>query len=132
MNTPIEAIAHEMPLRVVRYRLRTGSGGRGWRAGGDGVERVIETRVPATLSMLSERSTSGPYGVRGGEPGAAAAIEIERAGGERKRLAPRSHVSLEPGDRVRVLTPGGGGFGRPAEGEGAQANTSREERGRNR
>ena len=104
---------HETPLLVTRYRLREGSGGKGRQPGGDGVERVIETRVPATLSILSERSTTAPYGTAGGRPGAPATIAVERAGGERERIAARSQVRLQPGDRVHLLTPGGGGFGPP-------------------
>ena len=77
-NTPVEAIAHELPLRVVRYRLRRGSGGAGRSPGGDGIERVIEVRAPAVLSVLSERHRTAPYGLAGGGAAASAAIRVER------------------------------------------------------
>ncbi|MGD8396414.1 MAG: hydantoinase B/oxoprolinase family protein [Candidatus Eiseniibacteriota bacterium] len=132
-NTPVEAIAHELPLRIVRYRLRAGSGGAGAAPGGDGIERVFELRRPATVSILAERLASRPYGLAGGAPGAAARIEIERDDGTREVLEARTSVRLEPGDRLHVLTPGGGGYGQPpaarAAGEGAGVrHTGRENR----
>jgi N-methylhydantoinase B len=111
LNTPAEALEYAYPLRVHEYRLRKGSGGTGKRRGGDGVIREIETLVPARMSLLADRRKRGPYGLSGGEdgkPGKAAIIRDGRA----RRIGSKGSWELEAGDRVRIETPGGGGFGR--------------------
>jgi len=112
-NTPVEAIEVHYPFRVVTYRLRRGSGGVGRHRGGDGIERIIEFDVPATVSLMGERRTVPPWGLWGGAPGAVGVDELHRAGGTVERLAAKSTFTVEPGDRLRVLTPGGGGWGAP-------------------
>jgi N-methylhydantoinase B/oxoprolinase/acetone carboxylase alpha subunit len=112
-DTPAEALERAYPLRVLRYRLRYGSGGRARWPGGDGTERVIQVLEPATLSLITERRTSRPWGLAGGEAGAAGENWLWPAGDESKRVPLADKVTLElaAGDAVQVLTPGGGGFG---------------------
>jgi N-methylhydantoinase B len=111
LNTPAEALEYAYPLRVREYRIRKGSGGKGKHRGGDGVIREIETLAPARMSLLADRRKRGPYGLAGGDdgkPGSAAIIRDGRA----RRLKSKGSWELEAGDRVRIETPGGGGFGR--------------------
>jgi N-methylhydantoinase B len=112
MNTPVEALEAYYPMRVRRYALRPGSGGRGRWPGGDGLVREIELLVPSRVTLLTERRTVAPWGLAGGEPGACGRNAIVR-GGRVRRLPGKVGLDALPGDRVRVETPGGGGFGRP-------------------
>jgi N-methylhydantoinase B len=109
LNTPIEALESAYPLRVVRYALRRGTGGRGARRGGDGIERVLELLVEAEVSMLAERRASGPRGRDGGEDGAPGRTSVN---GEVVAAKWRGH--LRAGDVIAIETPGGGGYGQPA------------------
>ena len=111
LNTPAEALEYAYPLRVREYRLRRGSGGKGEQDGGDGVIREIEALVPARMSLLADRRRRGPYGLQGGEDGAVGTNAIVRDGKTKKIPAKSSH-ELNAGDRVRIETPGGGGWGR--------------------
>ncbi len=111
LNTPAEALEYAYPLRVREYRLRPGSGGNGKQRGGDGVVREIETLVPARMSLLSDRRKQRPYGLQGGEEGKSGTSEIIGAG-ETREIASKGSYELEAGDRVRIETPGGGGWGR--------------------
>jgi len=111
LNTPAEALEYAYPLRVREYRLRKASGGKGKHRGGDGVVREIETLVPARMSMLADRRTQGPYGLQGGNDGVTGKNEIVRKGKSIKIAAKGSH-ELEAGDRIRIETPGGGGWGK--------------------
>jgi N-methylhydantoinase B len=110
LNTPAEALEYAYPLRVREYRLRRGSGGKGKRQGGDGVVREIETLVTSRMSLLADRRKRRPYGLQGGKDGQAGANEIVDASGTRKIAAKGSH-ELKSGDRIRIETPGGGGWG---------------------
>src|SRR5947209_4783460 len=69
-NTPVEAFERAFPMRVLRYRIRAGSGGRGRFAGGDGLDRDLELLEDATVSLVTERRVSRPWGLEGGDPGA--------------------------------------------------------------
>ncbi len=114
LNTPAEALEYAYPLRVREYRIRKGSGGKGKHRGGDGVVREIETLVPAHMSLLADRRKRGPYGVQGGadgEPGTAVIISDGLLGG-RRAIGSKGSWELKAGDRVRIETPGGGGFGK--------------------
>lgn len=111
LNTPIEALEAYYPMRITEYRIRRGSGGRGRACGGDGLVRELECLVDSSVSLLTERRTIAPYGLAGGGDGAKGANFLVRAG-RRKRLPAKTNVSLEAGDRVRIETPGGGGWGR--------------------
>ncbi|MDT5061876.1 MAG: N-methylhydantoinase [Acidobacteriota bacterium] len=111
LNTPAEALEYAYPLRVRAYRIRKGSGGRGKHLGGDGVVREIETLVPARMSLLSDRRRRPPYGLDGGEDGSTGRDHIihrRRA----RAIASKGSWQLEAGDRVRIETPGGGGYGK--------------------
>src|SRR5689334_18175505 len=111
LNTPAEALEYAYPLRVREYRLRKGSGGGGKHRGGEGVVREIETLVPARMSLLCDRRKRGPYGLFGGEDGAAGINELV-SNGKKSKLASKGSHDLKPGDRIRIETPGGGGHGK--------------------
>ena len=115
-NTPVEALERAFPVRVRRYRLRRGSGGAGRFAGGDGLERVVELLVPATVSLVTERRTSRPWGVAGGEAGASGENWLWPNGDESRRtpLLDKVTVEIQAGDAIQILTPGGGGYAAPA------------------
>jgi N-methylhydantoinase B len=104
LNTPIEALELEFPLRVTRYALRRGSGGDGRHRGGDGVVRELEALAPMTYSLLTERRRHAPPGAGGGEPGAPGRNLLDG-----RELPPKTRGTLEPGQRLRIETPGGGG-----------------------
>jgi N-methylhydantoinase B len=110
LNTPAEALEYAYPLRVREYRLRKGSGGRGKQRGGDGVVREIETLVPARMSLLCDRRKRGPYGLFGGEDGATGVNDLISHNKKSKLVSKGSH-ELKAGDRIRIETPGGGGWG---------------------
>lgn len=111
-NTPAEVIEVELPLRVRRYELRSGSSGRGLHAGGEGVVREIEfLEVEGEVSILSDRRTGGPPGAVGGSCGLPGRNWIARADGRQERLGSKSSAALRRGDKLVVETPGGGGWG---------------------
>jgi N-methylhydantoinase B len=112
-NTPIEALDTHYPLRVERYTLRRGSGGAGRFPGGEGIEREIRFLADATLSLMGERRRHRPWGLAGGEPGAPGEDWLIDRHGRRERLPAKTTVPVRAGDRLLVLTPGGGGWGRP-------------------
>jgi N-methylhydantoinase B len=112
MNTPVEALEAYYPLRVACYAVRRGSGGRGRHRGGDGVVRELEFLTPSQVTLLTERRRIRPYGLAGGGPGALGRDWLVRAGRAR-RIAAKATFTVDAGDRLRMATPGGGGFGRP-------------------
>ncbi len=112
-NTPVEALEHEYPLRVQQYQLRSGSGGDGKHKGGEGVIREIEfLGHEGSFSIISERRTTPPQGANGGgdgEPGQNVLI----SGGEHaetQEIGARARGTLTKRDRIRIVTPGGGGY----------------------
>ena len=109
LNTPVEALELEFPLRAIEYSVRRGSGGAGRHRGGDGVVRELEALDEMSFSLLTERRRHAPKGAEGGEPGAPGRNLLN---GE--ELPPKAIGALRPGDRLRIETPGGGGQGRPA------------------
>jgi N-methylhydantoinase B len=111
LNTPAEALEYAYPLRVHAYRIRKNSGGRGRQHGGDGVVREIETLFPARMSLLSDRRRRAPYGLDGGEDGSIGRDHIIRRG-RAQAIASKGSWQLEAGDRIRIETPGGGGYGK--------------------
>jgi N-methylhydantoinase B len=113
LNTPAEALEYSYPLRVREYRIRKGSGGKGRHKGGDGSVREIEVMAVARMSLLSDRRKRAPYGLQGGGDGALGRAFIIRADGSKEQLASKGSWDLQAGDRVRIETPGGGGFGEP-------------------
>ena len=106
LNTPIEALELEFPIRAVEYSLRRDSGGRGEHRGGDGVIRELEALEPLRYSLITERRRHPPPGAKGGEDGALGRNLLD---GE--ELPPKAIGWLEPGQRIRIETPGGGGYG---------------------
>jgi N-methylhydantoinase B len=113
LNTPAEALEYSYPLRVREYRIRKGSGGKGKHKGGDGSVREIEVLAAARMSLLSDRRKRAPYGLQGGDDGALGRAFIIRADGSKEQLTSKGSWDLRAGDRVRIETPGGGGFGKP-------------------
>jgi N-methylhydantoinase B len=106
LNTPVEALELEFPLRAVEYAVRRGSGGGGAHRGGDGVVREVEALEEMTYSLITERRRHRPPGAAGGEPGAAGRNLVN---GE--EVAGKAAGTLRRGDRLRIETPGGGGHG---------------------
>jgi N-methylhydantoinase B len=111
LNTPIEALERDFPIRVRRYAMRRGSGGAGVHRGGDGVVRELEALAPMSYSLLTERRRHPPAGARGGEPGACGRNLLITAEEPESELPPKSSGTLVVGERLRIETPGGGGFG---------------------
>ncbi len=111
-NTPIESLGEHYPFQVTRYTLRRGSGGPGVHFGGEGIEREITFAVDATLSLMGERRRHRPWGLQGGEPGATGEDWLIRPDGDRLRLNGKTTLEVNAGDRLLVLTPGGGGWGK--------------------
>jgi N-methylhydantoinase B len=110
LNTPIEALELSYPLRVERYALRLGSGGAGRFHGGDGVVREVRALEPMRVSLLTQRRALAPKGARGGADGLPGRNLLNGEG-----LPAFVTTDLEPGDVVRLETPGGGGWGAPAQ-----------------
>jgi N-methylhydantoinase B len=111
MNTPVEVIESAYPLRVLCYNIRTGSGGHGAYRGGDGLVREYRLLSDASVSILSERRKSAPYGLAGGAPGAPGENSIFREGSW-NALPPKANLDCRKDEIVRIATPGGGGYGR--------------------
>ncbi len=110
-NTPVEAFERAFPMRVLRQRLRPGSGGAGMAPGGEGIERDLQVLVDATVSLITERRVSRPWGLAGGEPGAKGRNWVERNDGRIEPLAHADRADLQAGDVFVIETPGGGGYG---------------------
>ncbi|HLX38187.1 MAG TPA: hydantoinase B/oxoprolinase family protein, partial [Candidatus Binataceae bacterium] len=111
LNTPIEALETYYPMRINEYRIRRGSGGRGRRRGGDGLIRELECLVESSVSLLTDRRTTHPWGLSGGGEGSSGANFLVR-GKTRERLPGKTGLRVAPGDSIRIETPGGGGWGR--------------------
>ena len=110
----MEALESHYPIRVRRYCLRYGSGGAGGHPGGDGLVREVEFLAPAEVSILSDRRLRAPWGLEGGEAGATGVNHLAREGGQAHQLPGKCQITVNTGDVVRIETPGGGGWGRPA------------------
>ncbi|EMA26501.1 hydantoinase B/oxoprolinase family protein [Haloarcula argentinensis] len=110
LNTPVEAMEAEYPLRVERYALRPSSGGDGRYRGGLGLERTVTVETDATVSLLTERRRTAPAGIDGGEDGALGENLVDG-----KPVPAKASIDIEAGSTVSVRTPGGGGHGEPAE-----------------
>jgi len=113
LNTPAEALEYAYPLRVTEYSLRKGSGGAGKFRGGDGIVREVELLADSEVTLLADRRSRGPYGLQGGSDGAPGRTEVVHQNGARETLAGKSSVRLKKGDKVRIESPGGGGWGEP-------------------
>jgi N-methylhydantoinase B len=121
LNTPAEALEYAYPLRVRQYSLRTESGGIGLHRGGDGIVREIEVLTDAQVTLLADRRSRGPYGLAAGGDGSMGRTLIIRSGGARsggarsdgsaEEISGKTSVHLSSGERVRIESPGGGGWG---------------------
>jgi N-methylhydantoinase B len=109
LNTPIEALEREFPLRVVQYALRRGSGGAGRTRGGNGVIRELQALREMSFSLIAERRRHAPPGAAGGSPGAPGSDLLDD-----EPLPGKVTGTLQAGQRLRLETPGGGGFGQQA------------------
>jgi len=112
LNTPVEALERAIPVRVVEYAVRRGSGGGGVRAGGDGIVRALELRAPVEVTLVGERRRRPAYGLSGGGPGAVGEDTLTRDG-RTVRLPGKITFRARAGDVLRIATPGGGGYGDP-------------------
>jgi N-methylhydantoinase B len=112
LNTPVEALEYAYPLRVREYSLRRGSGGQGEHGGGDGVLREIEVLTEAEVTLLAERRRRGPWGLSGGSEGSPGKASLITANGVAKELPGKFNVRLKPGERIRIESPGAGGWGK--------------------
>jgi N-methylhydantoinase B len=108
LNTPVEALELEFPVRVTEYAIRRGSGGAGAHRGGDGIVRELEALEPMTYSLLTERRRHAPPGADGGADGAPGRNLLDG-----RELEPKATGTLAAGQRLRIETPGGGGKGSP-------------------
>ncbi|MCG3163071.1 MAG: Acetophenone carboxylase delta subunit [Acidobacteria bacterium] len=111
LNTPVEALEYAYPLRIRRYAIRRGSGGKGRHRGGDGVIREIELLTDARVSLLADRRKFAPYGLNGGGPAKKGQAELIEAGGRKRKLPGKFSIRAKRGARVVIETPGGGGCG---------------------
>lgn len=109
--TDPEILEVRYPVRVDRFQIRTGSGGRGRWAGGSGVRRFLTATAPLAGSLLGQHRTDGPYGMHGGDAGAPARARIVRADGRLESLSGMAAFDLTAGDQLQIETPGGGGWG---------------------
>ena len=106
-----ELLEDRLPVRLERFAIRRGSGGSGRWRGGDGVIRELSALEPLTLSLLTGSRQVAPFGLAGGGNGTCGVNTLIRRDGRAQTLPGSIAVDLEPGDRVCVETPGGGGFG---------------------
>ncbi|KAJ3360425.1 hypothetical protein GGF31_003243 [Allomyces arbusculus] len=117
--TDVEILERRYPVLVRTFGLRPGSGGAGTFHGGNGVVRELEFTVPLQVSILSERRVFAPYGLAGGQDGERGMnLLIKGKDGRVVNLGGKNSVHVEPGDVVRICTPGGGGYGAVAAAEG--------------
>src|SRR6476660_1231649 len=113
LNTPAEALEYAYPLRITQYSLRKGSGGSGKFRGGDGIVREVELLADSEVTLLADRRSRGPYGLQGATDGAAGRTEVIHTDGTHETLPGKTSVRLKKGDKVRIESPGGGGWGKP-------------------
>jgi N-methylhydantoinase B len=113
LNTPVEALEMTYPFRLVEYAVRRGSGGRGLHPGGDGIVRTWEFLAPCTVTLLTERRRRAPWGLAGGSDGSPGRNLLYRAAtGEAAAIPSKKQFNVQPGDRLTLETPGGGGWGK--------------------
>jgi len=113
-NTPVEALEHDLPVRITHYRLRRGSGGAGRHRGGDGIDRGYRFLVPVRGTVISERRVHPPWGLAGGAPGAVGRNTLNG-----RDLGGKAEFAAAAGDVLAVATPGGGGWGTVDDADGA-------------
>ena len=111
LNTPAEALEYAYPLRVRSYSLRADSGGPGKYRGGDGIVREIEVLTDCDVILLADRRSRGPWGLAGGKDGLPGTATVIRSNGSQEKMPGKFSTRLRKGERVRIETPGGGGWG---------------------
>ncbi len=111
--TDAEILERRYPLILREFSFNPGSGGRGINKGGEGLIREIEFLIPINAAILSERRVFAPYGLEGGEPGRIGRNLVLCRDGRIINLGGKNEIRLQPGDRIRIETPGGGGYGSP-------------------
>ena len=116
LNTPVEALEMSYPFRVTEYSVRTGSGGAGRHAGGNGIVRRWEFLSPADVTLVTERRRLAPWGLAGGEPGSRGRNLLIRKESAPLELPGKVRIKAEAGDSLIMETPGGGGWGPPNDG----------------
>jgi N-methylhydantoinase B len=115
-NNPVEVVESRIPtMRILKYGLRPDSGGAGRHRGGLGIERVYEFLAPAFITFSLERKVDPPWGLRGGKDGAVNGVEITAPDGAVRHVRKATQHPIAAGERVRIMTGGGGGFGPAAE-----------------
>jgi 5-oxoprolinase (ATP-hydrolysing) len=115
--TDPEVLEFRFPVRLESYEIRPGSGGLGSWRGGDGGIRRIRFLEPMTASILSNGRRHGAFGLKGGQAGALGENWVERADGRVERLGHLAEVEMHAGDVFVICSPGGGGYGAPADAE---------------
>jgi N-methylhydantoinase B len=115
LNTPAEALEYAYPLRVREYSLRRKSGGAGEHRGGDGIVREIEVLADCEVTMLADRRRYAPWGLNGGRDGALGRTFVMRKEGAVEQMPGKFSARLRAGERIRIETPGGGGWGSAGE-----------------
>ncbi len=120
--TDVEVLERNFPVRINRFEIRRDSGGNGARPGGDGVVREFEFCAPLEVSLLTQRRTTAPFGSAGGEPGNPGENILKRIDSQSpEALSSLAQFTAQPGDKLTIKTPGGGGYGRNASGfQGAE------------
>jgi N-methylhydantoinase B len=113
LNTPAEALEYAYPFRLRQYCFRSHSGGRGLHTGGDGIIREIEVLTDTQVTLLADRRARGPYGLAGGADALPGRTLIIRRDGSAEAIPGKTSVRLRSGERVRIESPGGGGWGKP-------------------
>jgi N-methylhydantoinase B len=113
LNTPAEALEYAYPIRLRRYSFRPNSGGAGLHTGGNGIIREIEVLTDAQVTLLADRRSRGPYGLAGGAEGAPGRTVVIRLDGSEEEIPGKTSVRLRSGERIRIESPGGGGWGTP-------------------
>ncbi|MHB8734229.1 MAG: hydantoinase B/oxoprolinase family protein [Terriglobales bacterium] len=133
LNTPIEVLESYYPVRVRTYSLRPGSGGEGRFSGGEGLVRELEALTPVVLSLITERRKRGPWGLAGGAAGQPGMNFVQPRDAPRRLLPAKCTLPLAAGDRIRIESPGGGGWGeREVREEGRTGVREEEKQGRGR
>ena len=121
MNVPVEVVEKVAPLRINYYRIRRDSGGPGRFRGGCGFEKEYECLCDrVVVSHRGERHYTQPWGLEGGSPGASSRSVIVRADGSEEVVPSKMNIELRKGDRLVLLTSGGGGYGNPKDRPGAE------------
>ena len=110
LNTPVEALEYAYPFRMIQYAIRRNSGGAGKHRGGDGIVRELELLSDAQVTLLADRRKIQPWALAGGSAGATGQTKIIRDSTE-EELPGKCTRELKAGTRIRVESPGGGGWG---------------------